>query len=194
MAAVGGAEQAALLWAEVFLTDSLVAEFDSLVADVLDPMPELEQLLASPSISREEKVGILHRTLGSQASKELLRFLEVVCRRGRLDRLRTIHRQTHALYEQACGGVRVQVTTAVPLSAELARRVAAQFRELVGGPPILEQVVDPSLIGGIVVRVGDTVYDGSLAAQLEETRQRMIQRTAHEVQTRRDRFGYSPRD
>jgi F-type H+-transporting ATPase subunit delta len=88
----------------------------------------------------------------------------------------------------------VQVTTAVPLSAELAGRVADQIRSLVDGEPMLEQVVDPELIGGIVVRVGDTVYDGSLAAQLEGTRQRMIRRTADEVQARRDRFRYTPRD
>ncbi len=194
MAAETDAEHAALLWAEAFLTDTLLAEFDSLLADVLDPAPELEEILGSPNISHEEKVGILRRTLGSQASKELLRFLEVVSRHGHLDRLRTIHRQTHELYQQVRGGVRVRVTTAVPLGADSARRLARQLRSLVGGEPILEQVVDPDLIGGIVVRVGDTVYDGSLATQLEGTRQRMIQRTVDEVQTRRDRFRYSPRD
>jgi F-type H+-transporting ATPase subunit delta len=194
MAAETGAEHVAFLWAEAFLNDTLLAEFDSLLADVLDPAPELEKILASPHISHEEKMGILHRTLGSQASKELLRFLEVVSRHGRLDRLRTIHRQTRNLYTQVRGGVRVQVTTAVPLSADLARRIADQLGGLIGGEPILEQVVDPDLIGGIVVRLGDTVYDGSLATQLEGTRQRMIQRTVDEVQTRRDRFRYSPRD
>jgi F-type H+-transporting ATPase subunit delta len=188
------AEQVALLWAEALLTDSLLAEFDSLVADVLDPNPDLEEILASPQISHEEKVGILRRTLGSQASKPLLDFLQIVSRQGQFGRLRAIHRQTHELYRQVRGAVRVRVTTAVPLSAELARRVADQIRGLVGGEPIVEQEVDPGLIGGIVVRVGDTVYDGSLAAQLEGTRQRMIKRTADEVQARRDRFRYTPRD
>ena len=184
----GDVERIALICAEAFLTETLLAEFDSFLADVLDPSPKLEEILASPLISHEEKVGILDRTLGSQASKELLRFLKVASLHGRLDRLRAIHRQMHELHDQIHGRVRVHVATAIPLSAELAARVAAQLRSLVGGEPILEQVVDPDLIGGIVVRVGDTVYDGSIATQLETVRQQMIKRSTHEIQSRRDRF------
>jgi len=183
-----GVEQVARFCAEAFLTEALLAEFDSLVSDVLDASPKLEQILASPLISHEEKAGVLDRTLGTQASNELLRFLKIVSRHGRLDRLRAIHRQTHELRDRIRGGVLVRVATAVPLGAELARRVADQLRSLVGGEPVLEQVVDPDLIGGIVVRVGDTVYDGSIAGQLEAVRQQIIERSANEIQSRRDRF------
>ena len=51
--------------------------------------------------------------------------------------------------------------------------------------------VDPDLIGGIVLRVGDTVYDGSVATQLEQLREQMIDRSVHEIQSRRDRFRHS---
>ena len=176
------------------LTESLLAEFDSLLADLLDPFPELEQLLASASIAHEEKAGILDRTLGAQASPRMLDFLKVVSRHGRLDCLRAIHRQAHALDDQMRNRVRVQVSTVAPLSADAIGRIVTRLRTVLDGEPLLEQVVDPDLIGGVVLRVGDTVYDGSLATQLETTRQRMIQRTAHEIQTRRDRFRHSPRD
>ena len=49
----------------------------------------------------------------------------------------------------------------------------------------------PSLIGGVVLRVGDTVYDGSVARQLEQVREQMIDRSVHEIQSRRNRFGHS---
>jgi F-type H+-transporting ATPase subunit delta len=195
-------EHVAGVYAEAFLgaagsaglTESLLAELDSLLADVLDPFPQFDQMLASAFISHEEKVGILDRTLGDQASPLLLNFLKVVSRHGRLDCLRAIHRQAHELYDRMRGRVRVRVSTATSLPGELAASLAEQLRQLLGGEPIVEEVVDPGLIGGVVVRVGDTVYDGSIASQLENVRQRMIQRTAHEIQTRRDRFRYPARD
>jgi len=188
MARVADADHIALVCAEAFLTGTLLAEFDSFLADVLDPFPKLEEILASPLVSHEEKMGILDRALGSQASKELLSFLKVISCHGRLDSLRAIHRQARDLHNRMHGQIPVRVATAIPLSAELARRIADQLRTLVDGEPTLEQVVDPDLIGGIVVRVGDTVYDGSIATQLETLRQQMIKRSGHEIQSRRDRF------
>ena len=195
-------EHVGAVYAEAFLgaaagaglAESLLAELDSLVADVLDPLPEFERLLASTMVSHQEKVRILDRTLGTQASPLMLNFLKVVSRHGRLDCLRAIHRQAHEIYNRMRGRVRVRVSTATPLSGELAARIADNLRPLLGGEPILEQVVDPDLIGGLVVRVGDTVYDGSIARQLENMRQRINQRTAHEIQARRDRFRHSARD
>ena len=166
---------------------SLLAEFYSLLAVVLDPYPELERLLASALVSHEEKVDVLDRTLAAQASPLLLDFLKVVSRHGRLDCLRAIHQQTHELYERMRGQVTVQVSTAVPLSGDAAGRIAENLKNVLDGQPIVQEVVDPDLIGGVVVRVGDTVFDGSVATQLESLRQRMIERSAHEIQTRRDR-------
>ena len=171
-------------------TEALLGEFDSLVADVLDAFPKLEEILASALISHEEKVGILDRTLGPVASPLFLNFLKVVSSHGRLDSIRAIHRRVHELYDELGHRVRVRVSTAVPVSAALAQSIARGLRGVLDGEPILEQSVDPDLIGGVVVRVGDTVYDASIARQLENMRQQMIDRSAHEIQSRRDRFSY----
>ena len=191
-----GVEHVADVYAEAFLgaaesagqTETLLAELDSLVTDVLDRFPKLEEVLASARISHAEKVGLLDRTLGSQASAVLLNFLKVVSRHGRLDCLRAVHHQAHELYDRMRGRVRVQLTTAAPVDAGLVARITQNLRAVLDGEPIVQQITDPDLIGGIVVRVGDTVYDGSIATQLENTRQQMIDRSAHEIQTRRDRF------
>ena len=94
------------------------------------------------------------------------------------------------LYEQLRGRVPVQLTTAAAAGRCAGRADRRGLRRLLGGEPVLERAVDPELIGGAVVRVGDTVYDGSIANQLENLRQQMIDRSAHEIQSRRDRFRY----
>jgi F-type H+-transporting ATPase subunit delta len=193
-----GVEHVATIYAEAFLgaaqsegqTEQRLAEFDSLLADVLDVFPDLERVLVSGLVSHEDKVAVLDRTLGGQASPLLLNFLKVVSHHGRLEILRPIHREARKLFERMQGWVRVLVTTATPLDDPLAERVVEDLRRILPGKPILERRVDPSIIAGIVVRVGDTVYDGSVATQLETLRQQMIDRSAHEIQSRRNRFRY----
>lgn len=197
-----GAQHVADVYAEGFLgaaenagrTEELVTEFDSFLSDVLNVFPSLEQVLVSRLVSAEEKAALLDRVLKSQASTIFLNFLKVVARHERLDILRVIHRQTHEQYDRLRGRVRVQVATATPVPEELARRITQSLASVVGGVPILERQVNPDLIGGIVVRVGDTVYDASIANQLKQLRQQMMDRSAHEIQSRRDRFRYPARD
>jgi F-type H+-transporting ATPase subunit delta len=197
-----GAQHVAGVYAEGFLgaaenagrTEELLAEFDSFLSDVLDLFPSLEQVLASRLVSAEDKIALLHRVLASQASPIFLNFLKVVARHERLEILRAIHRQTHEQYDRLRGRVRVQVATATPVPEELAHRITQNLAGVVGGEPILQRVVDPDLIGGIVLRVGDTVYDASIANQLKQLRQQMMDRSAHEIQSRRDRFRYPARD
>jgi F-type H+-transporting ATPase subunit delta len=76
------------------------------------------------------------------------------------------------------------------LGEDLAARIKQQLRDMLGGEPTLVRVVDPDLIGGVVLRVGDTVFDGSVAMRLARVRGQMINRSVHEIQRRRDRFSH----
>jgi F-type H+-transporting ATPase subunit delta len=191
-----GVEHIANVYAEALLgaaegagqVDAVLEELDSLVADVFDPHPELERVLASGVISHDERSGILDRVLGVQASPLVMSFLKVVSRHGRMNCLRVIRSQAHAIHRQKLGEVAVQVTTAAPLEQAAAQRLREALQPLLGGTPVLHERVDPAVIGGVVVRVGDTIYDASVARQLETMRQQMIDRSAHEIQSRRDRF------
>jgi F-type H+-transporting ATPase subunit delta len=169
-------------------TNALLEEFDSLVADLLDRDPKFEAVICSTMISHDEIVGVLDRVLGGRASPLLLNFLKVLSRHRRLDCLRQIHRRLHALYDILQNRVRVRLTTAAPLSAELASRIRIALRAKLEGEPVLELAVEPKLIGGAVLRLGDTVYDNSIANQLQIIRQQMMDRSAHEIQSRRNRF------
>ena len=169
-------------------TEELLQEFELLITDVLERFPKLEAILTSALIPHDDKAGILDRVLGGRFSPLLVSFLKVLSRHGRLDCLRAIHRQIRLLYDRLRGRVHVQLTTATPLSEAAAGRIAENLRALLGGEPVLRRVTNPELIGGAVLRVGDTVYDGSIANQLHLIRQQMIDRSAHEIQSRRDRF------
>ena len=191
-----GAEHIADVYAEAFLgaaqasgqLAAMLEEFDSLVTDVLAPMPEFERVLGSALVAHEEKVGLLDRILGPQASPLLLNFLKVLSHHGRLDCLRPIHHQVHELYNRMQGRTRVRLTTPVPINDALATQIAQELGTLLGTELLLDRAVDPDLIGGAVIQLGDTVYDDSIAAQLHRVRQQILDRSAHEIQSRRDRF------
>jgi len=193
-----GKEHVGEVYAEAFLgaagaagrTEILIDEFDSFISDVLDRFPAFEEVLTSGLVSHENKLAILDRVLGERASGVFLSFLKVVSGHGRLDCLRAIHRQTHELYDKIRGRIHVRVSTAAPLDDVLARRITDSLRGLLGGQPVLEWIADPDLIGGAVLRIDDTVYDGSIATQLKIMRKQMIDRSVNEIQSRRDRFRY----
>lgn len=190
-----GVEKIAAVYAEALLDvaekagriDDVLEEFGSFLA-VLDAMPSLERVLGSALVSHDEKTRLLDKALGGRASREFLNFLKVLSRHGRLDVLRPVHRAAKELREKRLNRVRVIVATAAPIDDDLAQRVAERIRPLIDGQPVVERIVDPGVIGGIVVRVGDTIFDASLATQLKNLRQQIIDRSAHEIQSRRDRF------
>jgi F-type H+-transporting ATPase subunit delta len=168
-----------------------IADQAASIVEWLAAEPKFEQVLASELLGDDEKQGIIDRVFATRCNRTLTDFLRVLSRRDRLGLLGPILRQFGRQFHEAKGKVRVQVTGAVPLSGAAAEQLAKTLRPLVGGEPALELSVDPELIGGIVVRIGDTVYDGSVARQLERLKSQMINRSVHEIQSRRDRFRHS---
>jgi F-type H+-transporting ATPase subunit delta len=194
-----GAQQVAAVYAKALLgaaettgqTETVVAELDALVHEVLDSAPKLEAVFASALISAEEKIQSLDRMFANRLSKLMLDFLKVLARHGRLEILRAIQEQLSELYDELRGRLRVQVHTATPLPDGQSGSLVEALSRLLGSKPEVEPQVDPALIGGVVLRVGDTVYDGSVARQLSQAREQMITRSVHEIQSRRDRFRHS---
>ena len=105
-----------------------------------------------------------------------------------MDCLRAVHHAAHELYDELRGRVPVRLSHGRAGRRRLGRgrrRAACDLPRRRADP---QRHVDPGLIGGLVVRVGDTVYDGSVANQFEQVRQQMIDRSVHEIQSRRNRF------
>jgi F-type H+-transporting ATPase subunit delta len=174
--------------------DSVLEELGSFVDDVLLKVPGLRDVFDSLVISRDEKIRLIDQVIAPRASEMVTNFLRVVARHGRLDLLPAILREARVRHEIRQGRRRVQVTSARPLDSKAESRIHSRLAESLPFEPILETRVDPSLIGGIVIRVGDTVYDSSLAMRIKQLRERLKQRSLHEVQSGRDRFGSPERD
>jgi F-type H+-transporting ATPase subunit delta len=191
-----GRHQIAAVYAKALLgateragvTDSVVDEFDSLVDDVLERLPQLESMLASPRISPAEKSALLARVFGDRMSDHLLTFLQVVCRHGRLDCLRHMRGAVRHLFNQLRQRVEVHVSSAQPLSDESRGQIVGALRERLASEIDLSSSVDERLIGGLVVRVGDTLYDGSIANRLAKMRSGALERMKHELREHVARF------
>jgi F-type H+-transporting ATPase subunit delta len=189
-------EQVARVYAQAFLgvisksanAVALVDELASVVNDVLNRFPKLEQTLKSSLVAQEQKEQLLGRIFSGSASTEVLNFLKVLSRHGRLGLVRQVSRLATKLHATQRGMTDVEIRVASPLDDTMRGEIQSQLRKVLGTEPVLSIKVDPSLIAGIVVRVGDRMYDGSVHNQLERTRAAMIERATEQIETRPDRF------
>jgi F-type H+-transporting ATPase subunit delta len=131
----------------------------------------LREVFSSPRISHLEKTKVIDRLLGQRVHPVLLRFLKVAAQRGRLGFLTEISQAATEMRDEAMGRVVAAVRTATPLSDKLRIEVKESIGRLIGKEVVLRESVDPELLGGIVVRVGDTVYDSSIAGKLSRMSQ-----------------------
>ena len=154
------------------LVGQAVEEFDSFLTAYFDANPKFEEILSSRLISTEDKIDIINRTV-TGGSPMFLNFLKVVVKHERMDCLRAMYRQMYLQYEKMIQRLPITITTAVEISDQEAEKIGQSLIAQIGGNPIIQRKVDPSLIGGVVVRVGDTVYDGSVATQLNKLRERI---------------------
>jgi F-type H+-transporting ATPase subunit delta len=167
--------------------DDAVAEFASFV-EILKSQQKLAAVLSSAMVSTEEKVSLLEKAIAHSASPLFWSFIKIVAKRNRLDILFPIFVQIQALLDELHHRVPVLITTATEVDGEFLSSLSEKLRSVVGGEPVIKNVVDPAVIGGILVRVGDTVYDASILTQLKNVRQQMIEQSASEIQRRRDHF------
>jgi F-type H+-transporting ATPase subunit delta len=189
-------EQIARVYAQAFLGAAnaagdavgLVEELGSLVSDVLDRFPGLEKTLGSALLSHDEKVGLLDRTLGGQASPTLLNFLKVLSAHQRLEIVRATARAAQHLLNKQLGKVEVELTVANPMDGALQSEVTTALRTSLAAEPVVSIYVDPSLIAGFVVKVGDTVYDGSIRTRFERARKAMIERAIADIESHPEKF------
>ncbi len=168
--------------------DSVLDELESLLDDVIDRLPSFEAMIGSPRISSTEMAGLLDRVLSGKVSPDLLKFLKVVCRHERLDCLRYIQIEACRLRNAERNILQFEMTTSLPASDSQARSVAEQLKSKFGADIELDTSVDPSILGGVVIRHGDTVYDASIARRLEMFCETSVANTATAFRDRTQEF------
>jgi len=195
------AQAVARVYSDAFLAaaqasgvEGALEEFASFLDDVLAKNPDFGDLLLSGLLSREEKLGIIERVLKGRGSELFVNFLRVLANHDRLELLPLILSEARLKYEMQQGKRRVRVTSAAPLSGDALGRIQRRLAEAFPFEPILENTADPALLGGVVIQVGDTVYDSSLRTRMKQLRARLRQRSLHEIQSGRDRFSHPEGD
>ena len=167
--------------------DDLVDELGQ-VTGVFDELPKFRQALESPRIDAADKTAMLDKAFKGKCSKECLNFLKLLVQRGRFDCLSAILGSTIKAHDELAGRVRATLTTAGPIDDKVRDSVAKKLSSILGKEVNLSCSVDPDIIGGMVVRVGDTVYDGSVVNQLKQVRKRAVQSAVDAFREKLDKF------
>jgi len=196
-----GAQRIARVYAEAFLnaahqrgqTDAAVEEMESLHS-LFATDPSFAEFVASGAIGRRHKEAAFQKIFGGRTSEVFLNFLLVLNDHQRLELFPTILHQVRQIMDARSRRIRVQVKSAVPLDDTHRLRLEDDIRKTMRLEPVVEAKVEPELLGGLVVRVGDWLFDGSVRTELEHIRNEVTARSSYEIQSRRDRFGTASGD
>lgn len=134
---------------------------------------QLRRLLEHPGVPYAEKERVLRRVLGTSVGEQPLRLALLMVRRGRPGGIEPMISRFTELLRRERGISLAEVRTALPLGEKQRGEVAARLRLLTGEQIEMDEVVDPGLIGGIAVRIGDKLYDASVRSRLERLRARL---------------------
>jgi len=167
--------------------DELVDQLEQ-VADVVHRVPGLRGVLESPRVPEGAKAEMIDKAFAGKVDNVLLHFLKVVNAKGRFNCLGAISTNARKMQDEMAGRVQALLTSATEMDAGALAGIAARLAQLLGKEVSLKTAVDSSIIGGITVRVGDTVYDASLKNQLAQVRARAVQRASDAIREKLDRF------
>src|SRR3954467_3219340 len=170
-------------YAEAFLNaatsegapEAALDDLDAIQREVLKEHPKFAQLLASAQVPAADKDRILLEVFGDRISGVLLRFLRVLNRHGRLTLASAVAREARQIWDRRHKRIPVQVRSAVPLDQGQQDALRGRVAAMISRPPVLQLTGDPSLVGGLIVQVGDEVFDPSVQNRLEKLRQRLIE-------------------
>ena len=134
--------------------------------------PAFVNFLVSPEVLTEQKMEFVKTVFEPRLDLLTVNFIRLLIEKGRIEHLPEIRKEFDRLQEEHQGRLRAQVMTAVPLSGEQESRLKQQLDRITGKNTEIEKQVDPAILGGVVVHLGNTIIDRSLRyglRQLEES-------------------------
>jgi len=161
---------------EVALRDDAVeawrAELDMAAAIVADE--RVGRMLANPALPLDQRLGMAKSIFGKSVAQPVLNLIGLMLRRGRIHELPRLAAEFRRLDNARQGITIATAISAAPLTQDEIRALTERLEALTGGRIELEVQVDPSLLGGLVVRVGDRMIDGSVRGRLERLRNQLV--------------------
>lgn len=167
-------------------TEVVAQQLSAFVSEVLNRNQAFESALSSPKLSSSEKMSLLDKVFGGKVHPVLLRFLKVLCSRQRLGFVRSIQQAVDRMQDEAMGRLRVTVTTAVPLDEKERESIRESLRKRFGKDIALTVFTSSALLGGMVIRIGDTLFDGSLHGRLTLQRKQVQDRAEQHLRSQLD--------
>lgn len=135
--------------------------------NIMDESPELKQFMGNPIIKPEDKKAVLQRMMGDEADPYMRNFLKLLVDRGRIIFLEEIGKKYLALLRELNQTVLAEVTSAVELNEDQKNTVRERVKSMTDARDVdIETKIDPSLLGGVVIKIGSQIVDSSLQGQL----------------------------
>ena len=148
------------------LTEKFAEDVRGLI-NVMAESPELTKFLGNPVINPEDKKAVVQRMVGDQVDPLMRNFLMLLIDRGRIIFLEQIGKQYLALLRELNQTVLAEVTSTIELSEDQKNTVSERVKSMTGAAGVeLETKIDPSLLGGVIIKVGSQIIDSSLRGQL----------------------------
>jgi len=144
------------------------------VASAVERDDRLRHFLEAPQISADQKMTILAKAFEDRAPRLFVRFLQRLVKNRRQMLIPEIASEYRDLVDEVEGRVHAQVTLATPVDDEQRASIARQLTQTFGKPVVPQVRINPNIVGGIIVRVGDRVMDGSVRRRLGILRNRML--------------------
>ncbi len=173
----GGQEKVSEVGAELEQICELVRDDD-----------QFREFFASPLIDEDRRAESLRRIFANRITDLTLRFLLVLNSKGRLGHLETINTAFDQILQEAFGRVEVDVFHAQPVESSDLEPLKEKIGQALGKEPVLHPYHDPKMIGGLKLRIGDQLIDGSISNRLRKLRERLASAGSAAVRQKPERF------
>src|SRR5262245_33677073 len=154
-------------------------DLEALVDQLFAADPVLEKALASGAVRRRRKREVIDNAFGGKADPLLVDFLQVLNNHDRLGLIRAVLEAFRHLNDEHARRIRVRVRAAAPLTPEQEDQLKAELKAKYNMEPILSVKIDPDLLGGLIVQVGDWLFDGTVKARLDRMRNQLMAGSYH---------------
>jgi F-type H+-transporting ATPase subunit delta len=144
------------------------------VSDAVETDRRLRIFLESPRVSGQQKKEVIQKAFGGALPREFVRFLQALVTHRRQMLIPAIAHEYHDLVDQVEGRIHASVTVARDADEADRQVIATQLSRALGKDVVPHFHVNPAILGGVVVRVGDTVLDGSIRRRLAALRANML--------------------
>jgi F-type H+-transporting ATPase subunit delta len=159
--------------------DEVGGELNAVAFDVVGKNPRVAEFLDSPANTAKRKLPVLAAAFEKSTSDLFKKFVGVLNQHNRLGLLRDVASAYQGIRDKQAGRVRVLVRAATPLSDAQRNDLTATLKTNLSKEPILNVRVEPELLGGLIVHVGDRVYDTSVRTRLESLRNHLMASSSH---------------